>query len=102
MESLIIAYDKNMHWIYPDLISVLSKKFHFLWNGPIKVMYIDLALVLSQALQEDKQNSTGGYLYTLTLLVHKNIAFLLFFKYFLTLQRVDISYFGRLNIFYTN
>ena len=34
MESLIIAYDKNMHWIYPDLNSVLSKKFHFLWNGP--------------------------------------------------------------------
>ena len=25
MESLIIAYDKNMHWIYPDLNSVLSK-----------------------------------------------------------------------------
>ena len=23
-----------MHWIYPDLNSVLSKKFHFLWNGP--------------------------------------------------------------------
>ena len=37
MESLIIAYDKNMHWIYPDLISVLSKKFHFLWNGPTVV-----------------------------------------------------------------
>ena len=35
MESLIIAYDKNMHWIYPDLNSVLSKKFHFLWNGPV-------------------------------------------------------------------
>ena len=34
MESLIIAYDKNMHWIYPDLNSGLSKKFHFLWNGP--------------------------------------------------------------------
>ena len=37
MESLIIAYDKNMHWIYPDLNSVLSKKFHFLWNGPTMI-----------------------------------------------------------------
>ena len=35
MESLITAYDKNMHCIYPDLNSVLSKKFHFLWNGPV-------------------------------------------------------------------
>ena len=42
MESLIIAYDKNMHWIYPDLNSVLSKKFHFLWNGPryVNVFYV--------------------------------------------------------------
>ena len=40
MESLIIAYDENMHWIYPDLISVLSKKFHFLWNGPIIIIII--------------------------------------------------------------
>ena len=31
-----------------------------------KVMYIDPALVLSQALLEDKQSSTGGYSYTLT------------------------------------
>ena len=38
MESLIIAYDKNMHWIYPDLNSVLSKKLHFLWNGPAVVL----------------------------------------------------------------
>ena len=27
-----------MHWIYPDLNSVLSKKFHFLWNGPIIII----------------------------------------------------------------
>ena len=41
MESLIIAYDKNMHWIYPDLNSVLSKKFHFLWNGPLTLFQVE-------------------------------------------------------------
>ena len=34
-------------------------------------MYIDLALVLSQALLEDKQSRTEGYLYTLILRFHK-------------------------------
>ena len=47
MESLIIAYDKNMHWIYPDLISVLSKKFHFLWNGPFVILSVVNYLELS-------------------------------------------------------
>ena len=34
MESLVITYDKNMHRIFPELNSFLSKKFHFLRNGP--------------------------------------------------------------------